>query len=81
MNNKYSVSGKSVTIILKGFFSCKKIMRIMKDFSSLLLVTKYNAIVSREKTKFVTYTVFKCTTKQSAQRMKIPRINYTMNYF
>ena len=45
MNNKYSVSGKSVTIILKGFFSCKKIMRITKDFSSLLLVTKYNAIV------------------------------------
>ena len=32
------VSGKSVTL-LKRFSSCKKIMRITKDLSSLLLVT------------------------------------------
>ena len=49
--------------ILKRFSSCKKVMRIKKALSSLLVVTKYNTIVSREKTKFVTYTVFKCTTK------------------
>ena len=68
--------------ILKRFSSCKKVMRVKKALSSLLVVTKYNnTIVSREKTKFVTYTVFKCTTKRSARMMKNPRINYTMNYF
>ena len=49
------VSGKSVTLnILKRFSSCKNVMRIKKALSSLLLVTKYNTIVSREKTEFVT---------------------------